>query len=224
MPLRNLWRACLAGRPTSIGAAGTFPGGSAGFREKEEESIFFCDKCGRHHLRRAIRQLLREGGWRRAHCGSSASAAGPVSDGTRSAAHSDSGELGWPPEFCGVVEVCWIFVAANVALPDGLGMGGQYGNWPFNFLPVGLPIGGTYWRYSASAHSILAWDGLSARPWARPLLGGWFPLSCPGEHPPSGRRSAFTHRGAAAPSIPARNTNGFPAHISAENIDKVAEC
>jgi hypothetical protein len=69
-----------------------------------------------------------------------------------------------------LIEGCWIFIAGQM-LPFlmGWGMAGNYGNWPFNFLPFGLySIGGVF-AILGLAHLVLAWGLFQREPWARTL-------------------------------------------------------
>jgi hypothetical protein len=67
-------------------------------------------------------------------------------------------------------EVGSIFIAGQM-LPFlmGWGMGGHYGNWPFNFLPFGLYSIGALLAFFGIAHIILAWGLFQREPWARVL-------------------------------------------------------
>ena len=67
-------------------------------------------------------------------------------------------------------EVGSIFIAGQI-LPflTGWGMGGHYGNWPFNFLPFGLYAIGCLLAVFGVAHLVLAWGLFQREPWARML-------------------------------------------------------
>jgi hypothetical protein len=132
----------------------------------------FCDKCG---------TPITSGAQFCSSCGkavgaapvgvqATASSAPPVCDGRVQRHIQILASLWLATGVLRLVEVCWIFIAGQM-LPFlmGWGMGGHYGNWPFNFLPFGLYSIGGLLAISGVAHLVLAWGLFQREPWARPL-------------------------------------------------------
>jgi len=122
----------------------------------------FCSSCGKSVGSAPVGAVMQ--------AAASASAVQPASD-TRVQRHIQLVATLWLVNgILRFAEVGWIFIAGQM-LPflTNWGMGGHYGNWPFNFLPFGLYSIGALLAFFGVAYLLLAWGLFQREPWARVL-------------------------------------------------------
>src|SRR5258708_30593466 len=172
------------------------------------------------HRRRAILQLLRERGWRRAHCGFGSRGRARLRR-TRSAAHPDSGEpLAGHRSFAIGRGLLDSYRRTNAALLDGLGNGRALRKLAVQFSPVWTLLDRRRTGDIRSRTSYFGLGTVSARAVGAPSrAGSW--LSCPGTAAVWYGARHLHDLGAAARAFRPGIRTAFPRVLSAENIDKV---
>src|SRR5260370_40008511 len=176
-----------------------------------------------NHLRRAILQLLREGGWRSAHCGFGSRGRARLRR-TRSAAHSDSGEpLAGHRSFAVSRGLLDFRRRTNAALPAGLGNRGTLRELAVQFSSVRTLLDRRSTGDIRRRTSYFGLGTVSARAGGAPSRAG-SRLSCPGAAAVRDSAPHLHHLGAAARAFRPGIRTAFPRILSAENIDKVPEC